>query len=103
AAGRDGVERPPDRQSLPAGDPEAGAEAGDEAARDRELTLPDRRDLPGVLDVVVPVEDELVDPGAHEPSNDRPLPGVEELVGGDALALGGTVGEPEADEDRGGH
>ena len=102
-ARRDDVERPPDRQPLPAGDPEAGEDAGDQAAVDREPTLPDRRDLPGVLAVVVPVEDDLVDPGAHESRDDRPLRGVEELVGGHALALGGAVGEPEADEDRGGH
>jgi hypothetical protein len=70
---------------------------------DREPTFPHRDDLRGVLAVIVPVEDHLVEPCADESREDRPLRRADDVVGGQPFLPCARVPEPEPGEDGGGH
>ncbi len=82
-------------------DPDGGPH--DHAAVDREAALPHRDDLLGKSPVIIPVEDDLVDPRAHQPRHHRPLPGAEDRIHRQALFDRAPLREPESDQDRGGH
>src|SRR5712692_744243 len=102
-AGRRRVETAQDRQAPPMGEPEPHDGPGDEPAVDGEAALPDRDDLRRVLAVVIPVEDHLVDPGPHQPGENRPLRDADEVLGRQSFAPCLSVPQPEADDDGGGH
>src|SRR5262249_33894002 len=61
---------------------------------------PDRYDLAWIAAVVIPVEDDLVEPRADETRQDGPLPNAHDVVGRQPFALGLAVAEPEPDDDR---
>src|SRR5439155_18956180 len=94
------VEAAQDRKPPAVREPRAHEGTQDQPTVDREAALPDRDDLPRVTPVVIPVECDLVEPGSHEAREDRPLAAADDVVGRQAFALGLTVAEPEADDDR---
>src|SRR3989442_356507 len=99
-AGRGHVEAPQHGQAPSPGQERADQRPDDEAAVDGEPTFPDGDDLRRVLPVVIPVEDHLVEPRAHQPREDRPLRGADDVVGGELLAVWLAMDEPEAHDDR---
>src|SRR2546428_610795 len=80
--------------------PRADEGTQDQPAVDREPALPDGDDLPWVPAVVIPVEENLVEPRSHEAREDRPLPAADDVVGRQVVASGLTMAEPEAGDDR---
>src|SRR3989442_1810554 len=78
--GRD-VETAEDRKPPVVRQPRADEGTQDQPAVDREPALPDGDDLPWVPAVVIPVEENLVEPRSHEAREDRPLPAADDVVG----------------------
>src|SRR5437762_2857432 len=93
---RHDVEVGPERES-PAPDVEATDEdPPEEPAVDREAALPHGEGPPpGLRLVIVQVEDDVVEPGAHEGADQRELGGFEELVGPLPPPVGLAGGQPQ--------
>src|SRR2546425_6115773 len=94
------VEPAQDRQVPPVREPQAEERAHDQAAVHGEPALPDGDDLRRVTAVVIPVEDHFVEACADEAGQDGPLSDADDVVGGQPLAPGLAVAEPEPDDDR---
>src|SRR5213083_2387507 len=97
--GRD-VETSEDRKPPAVRQPHADEGTQDQPPVDREPALPDGDDLPWVPAVVIPVEENLVEPRSHEAREDRPLPAADDVVRRQVVASGLTMAEPEAGDDR---
>src|SRR5207249_11533982 len=80
--------------------PRAEEGTQEQPAVDREPVLPDRDELAWRPAVVIPVEENLVEPRSHEAREDRPLPAADDVVGRQVVASGLTMAEPEAGADR---
>src|SRR4029450_3367514 len=93
------VEAAEDRHVPAPRQPDADERAHDQAAVHGEPALPDRDDLGRIAAVVVPVEDDLVEPRADETGQDTPLPPADDVVGRRPFALGLAIAEPEPDDD----
>src|SRR5262245_48076226 len=97
------IERAQDRYSPFPREQHADERSHDEAAVNREPTLPDCRNLPRMLAVIVPLEDHLVRARAEEPGEDRPLPDVDDVVGRQLVTARLAMAPPQPEHDRRGH
>src|SRR5436309_3537348 len=97
------VEPAENRQPPPIREPRADQRPDDETAVHGEAAFPHRDDLRRIAAVVIPVEDDLVEPRAGEPRQNRPLSGADDVVGRHAFAPSLAIAEPESDDDRPGH
>ena len=72
----------------------------DETSVDGEAAFPDREDLPRIGAVVVPVEDHLVQTGADQAGQDRPLRNADDVVRRQLLATRLAMAEPQRHDDQ---
>src|SRR5215510_15107157 len=97
------VESAEDRHVPPPCQPHPDERAHDEAPMHGKPALPDGDDLRRIAAVVIPVEDDLVEPRTDETRQDGPLPYADDVVGRQPFTLGLAIAEPEPDDDRRGH
>ena len=101
---RQGIAQRPKAHALPAGIQQDGEQTPNDAAVDREPTLPELDDVQQVLAVVAPLEDDVVEPGADERRRDHPQQKVEEVLDSERKAAAAHLGlQQEKAEGNGNH
>ena len=86
--GRDQIGQRPEADLFPLGEDQRGDHAADDGAVDGDAAVPDVQHADGIVRVLLPLKDHIVDARKHDGRGDGQQRVVQHAVGVDALLLG---------------